>query len=300
MAHVSVLKEETVDSLNLKSDSVVVDCTLGAGGHARSILNLLGSDGVFLGLDVDPLSVEANSDLMSYAATVHLRVSNFRHLKKELEALHLTPDAIMADLGWRSEQFADGEKGFSFQVDEPLLMTFGNPKDYQFTAHEVVNYWDEESLIDILFGYGEEPAARRIAKAIVAARKSELIATSKQLAEIVTRALPPHRRRGKIHPATKTFQAIRITVNDELQALRELISGGFDSLAPEGRLAIISFHSLEDRVVKKAFRTFVQSNQGQVINKKPIVPTQSEIAENRRSRSAKLRVIEKTTSRHEN
>lgn len=300
MAHVSVLKAEAVDNLNLKTDSVVVDCTLGAGGHARSILHLLGEDGIFVGFDVDPLSVESSTDLMSYPATVHLRAVNFRHIKSELENLNLCPDAILADLGWRTEQFTEGEKGFSFQVDEPLLMTFGNPKGYQFTAHEMVNYWDEQSLVDILFGYGEEPGARRIAKAIVAERKNELIATSRQLADIVTKALPHHRRHGKIHAATKTFQAIRITVNDELQALETLIKDGFDCLKTDGRLAIISFHSLEDRVVKRAFRALAQGDMGRLVNKKPIVPSLEELKENRRSRSAKLRVIEKISSRNEN
>jgi 16S rRNA (cytosine1402-N4)-methyltransferase len=196
-------------------------------------------------------------------------------------------------LGWRMEQFSDGQKGFSFQHDGPLHMTFGEPEDYPFTAEDIVNDWDEAVLADIFYGYADERYARRIASAIVRARKESRITTTKQLSQIVEESLPAVARRGKIHPATKTFQALRIAVNNELGVLEEFVKDSLSVLSPGGRLGIITFHSIEDRVVKHLFREFKEADQGVLTPKKPIVPTREELLTNPRSRSAKLRVITK-------
>lgn len=292
MKHIPVLLEETVSVLGLGPDSVVFDCTFGGGGHASRIIHQLGSKGVYVGIDADPVAL-TNVSLQG-EAKIQLVNRNFSEIKNLADELKLRPTAILADLGWRSDQFEAGDKGFSFQKDEPLLMTFGDPEKSLFTAHDVVNDWKEESLADIIYGYGEERFSRRIAKAIVRAREEAPIETSKQLAEIVSAAYPAIARRGRIHPATKTFQAIRITVNDELGALKKLLSDGFEILEPGGRLAIISFHSLEDRIVKRFFDEKSRDLAALKLIKKPIVASDEERLANPRSRSAKLRVIEKS------
>lgn len=292
MKHVPVLLEETVSVLGLGKDSVVFDCTMGGGGHGTAILGHLGASGIYVGIDADPVAI-SQVDLKGKAA-IHLVNQNFSEIKEIAHELDLRPTAILADLGWRSDQFEAGDRGFSFQKDEPLLMTFGNPEKYLFTARDIVNDWKEESLADIIYGYGEERFSRRIAKAIVKAREDAPIETSKQLAEIIWGAYPAIARKGRIHPATKTFQALRITVNDELGALKKLLQDGFEILAPGGRLAIISFHSLEDRLVKRFFEEKTRDQQALKLIKKPIVASDEEREENPRSRSAKLRVIEKT------
>lgn len=291
MSHIPVLLEDTVSVLGLKDDSVVFDCTLGAGGHGARILQTLGRKGVYVGIDADSIAV--NSAELKGEARVELVNDNFANIAAVSERLGLRPTAILADLGWRSEQFEGGGKGFSFQKDEPLLMTFGNPETHVFTAHDVVNDWQEESLADIIYGYGEERFARRIAKGIVKARNDAPIETSKQLADIVFHAYPAVARHGRIHPATKTFQAIRITVNDEIGSLKKLLEDGFEILAPGGRVAIISFHSLEDRLVKKFFDQKNRDLEALKLIKKPIVASDEERQTNPRSRSAKLRVLEK-------
>lgn len=291
--HKTVLKKEAIDSLDLKPNSVVVDCTLGVGGHAGSIVEKLSSQGVFLGIDADESAVSSLEKLKASSAEVHLVCGNFRNLKSILSGLSLTPTAILADLGWRTDQFESGGKGFSFTSDDPLLMTYGDPASYTFTAADVVNDWAEESIADVIYGYGEEQYSRRIAKAIVENRKSKVIDTAAELAKIVESATPVSYHRKRIHPATKTFQALRIVVNDELGSLETLLKDGFQSLAPGGRMTIISFHSLEDRLVKKTFRELEHDKRGRRINKKPIIATKEELEVNPRARSAKLRTIEK-------
>jgi 16S rRNA (cytosine1402-N4)-methyltransferase len=291
--HIPVLLLETVSVLALEKDSAVIDATLGGGGHARAILEILSEKGIYLGIDADPVAIDKQQDLKDHQATVHLANGNFTNIKAIAASHQLVPDAILADLGWRSDQFESGGRGFSFQKDEPLLMTFGDPKSHLFTALDVVNDWSETSLADIIYGYGEERFSRRIAKAIVDARKKERIETSLQLAEIVKSAMPRFLQGGRIHPATKTFQAIRITVNDELKALESLLNDGFEILKPGGRLAIISFHSLEDRLVKRFFNQKVRDQEALKLIKKPIVAGDEERTTNPRSRSAKLRVVEK-------
>lgn len=293
MKHIPVLLEETISVLALQSESTVIDCTLGGGGHARAILEQIGPRGTYVGIDADPRAIEMADELRKSVATVHLVKDNFRSIKRIIEDLGVKPDAILADLGWRSDQFETGGKGFSFNSDDPLLMTFGDPTAHVFTASDIVNEWEESSISDVLYGYGEEKRARRIAHAIVAARARGPIKTARELSDIVVAATPAFARHGKIHPATRTFQAIRIAVNDELGALTDLLRDGFEILGPQGRLAIISFHSLEDRLVKRFMKEKIDEGKALRLIKKPITANAEEREENPRSRSAKLRVIEK-------
>lgn len=294
MTHTTVLKTEAVDMLALKSDACVLDCTLGAGGHTNEILSRLDSKGYLLSLDADQTALDTYRAAKNTKATHALRCANFKDLlyvsaKEQLGHY----DAILADLGWRSEQFESGNKGFSFLHDENLLMTYGDPEKYEFTAHDIINTWAEESIADVIYGYGGERAARLIAKAIIQARSVAPINTTAQLATVIEATAGKFYRRSKIHSATKTFQALRITVNDELGALKTLLADGFSLLAPGGRMAIISFHSLEDRIVKQTFREKAHDQVGTLVTKKPMIPTLEEIGNNPRARSAKLRVIEK-------
>lgn len=298
MKHITVLQQEAVHALNLKQDSVVVDCTLGSGGHAQEILKQIGKGGMYIGIDVDKTAIEANGHLETLSkAKVILVEDNFRYIQDVLTKLEVGQvNAIIADLGWRMEQF-DGEagepRGFSFKRNEPLAMTFGSSRDYAFTAYDIVNEWAEEDIANVIYAYGEEGYSRRIARAIVEKREESPICTSLELAQTVMDSVPRAYAHKRIHPATKTFQALRIAVNDEFDALRELLLEGFNCLAPQGRMAIITFHSLEDRIVKETFRTFTRDQKGVLVNKKPQGPTQEELQANPRSRSAKLRTIEK-------
>ncbi len=297
MRHVTVLKEASVDALNLESGSVVVDCTLGAGGHGWEIVSHLGPDGIYIGIDADPTAITQNEERFAQATpTIHLVERNFSELQSILTELNIdNVDAILADLGWRMEQF-DGSsglpRGFSFQSDEPIHMTYGDPATYSFTAVDIINDWAEADIANVIYGYGEERAARKIAKAIVAARTTTPITTARELATLVegvVRTSP----RAKTHPATRTFQALRIAVNDEFAVLEQLIADAVLALRPGGRLAIISFHSLEDRIVKHTFRAFAHDQIAAVITKKPITATPEELQVNPRARSAKLRILEK-------
>lgn len=298
MKHITVFKEKAIELLSLSADSVVVDCTLGAGGHGEEILKVLGKKGTYIGIDADPTAIETAGETFSQCdATVHLVNDNFRNLTSILEELSIQHvDAVLADLGWRMEQFS-GEtnlpRGFSFSADEPLSMTFGNPSRYAFTAADIVNDWDEEDIANVIYGYGQDRFARRIAKAIVEQRKQGPIETAKELGELVKAAVPGIARKGRTHPATKTFQGLRIAVNDEFEALNDLLHTGFDALAPSGRMVIISFHSLEDRMVKEYFKQLVRDQKGVLVHKKPLAPEHEEISHNPRARSAKLRTIEK-------
>jgi 16S rRNA (cytosine1402-N4)-methyltransferase len=294
MKHISVLPEEAVDALHLNKDATVVDATLGAGGHARLILSHLDKNGTYIGFDADNTAIEALVDLKQAKATVHLVHSNFVHIQTELAKLHIeSVDAILADLGWRTDQFTDGGKGFSFTSDDSLFMTYGDPSQYSFTAGDIVNGWDADDIANVLFGYGEERYSRQIAKAIVEYRKKNTIKTAAELAEIIFTSVPVSYRHGRIHPATKSFQGLRIAVNDEFKVLEDFLVSAWQCLAPNGRLAIISFHSLEDRIVKHTFRNFAQAQSGVLITKRPIVASPEELKANPRARSAKLRIIQK-------
>ena len=290
--HITVLKTEAVELLAIQAGATVLDCTLGAGGHSREILKKLAT-GRLVSLDADQTALDA-FDAGNTSATHELVCANFKDVQTTSLKLGISSyDAILADLGWRSEQFEAGQKGFSFLQDEPLLMTYGDPEQYDFTAYDIVNTWEESSIADVIYGYGGERAARKIAKAIVTARNHAEIKSSQQLADLLESTIGHFYRRTKIHPATKTFQALRIAVNDELGALKTLLHDGFSLLAPGGRLAIISFHSLEDRLVKQTFKQLAHDQQGMLVTKKPVTPTEAEVNANPRARSAKLRVIEK-------
>jgi 16S rRNA (cytosine1402-N4)-methyltransferase len=293
--HITVLEQEAVEALKLTDAAVVVDATMGSLGHTRRIATQLGVRGTVIGIDADQAAVDAAHAAFTKAScTTHFVTANFRTLQKQLVLLHIEKvDAILADLGWRMEQFSGNGRGFSFMVDEPLIMTFGDPKGYAFTARDIVNEWREADIVNVLKGYGEERYARRIAHGIVTAREESPIETTGALVAVIEQSVPAVYRRGRIHPATKTFQALRITVNDELDALTEFVAQSIDALRDGGRLAIITFHSIEDRIVKQLFRTYARDQKGIVVTKKPIVPGTEEIAENKRARSAKLRIFEK-------
>ena len=200
----------------------------------------------------------------------------------------------MLDLGLSSDQFETSGRGFTFKNDEPLLMTFKkNPDQGDLTAYQIVNTWEEENIADVIYGYGEEKYSRRIAKAIVNYREKKAIEKTSELVEIISNSVPVFYKRGRIHPATRTFQALRIAVNDELNTLKRGLERGFARLASGGRIAVISFHSLEDRIVKNFNKEKEELEQARIITKKPIVPSEDEVRENPRSRSAKLRILEK-------
>lgn len=296
MAHTSVLLQEAIDGLELQSGDIYLDATVGSGGHMEEVWRRFKDQIILAGIDADEMSVAITKEKLDLSgAKAKLAVLNFRNINQAPEILGIkNPTKILFDLGWSSDQFEEGGRGFSFQKDEPLVMSFKSKADEEdTTAYDVVNKWQEESLADVIYGYGEEKYARRIAKAIVQAREEKEIKTSSELAEIVKKAVPIFYRFGRIHSATKTFQAIRIAVNDELRALEEGIAKGFEILKNGGRIAVISFHSLEDRIVKRFFKLKQENNEGEIINKKIITPNEEEIKINPRSRSAKLRILKK-------
>ncbi|MBM3272566.1 16S rRNA (cytosine(1402)-N(4))-methyltransferase RsmH [Candidatus Kaiserbacteria bacterium] len=290
VAHRSVLLHEAIEGLALNGDDTVVDATLGGAGHAAAIAGRLSSAGTFIGFDLDHDAIGRAQDALAGApANVLLIESNFRNLKRELASRGIdSVTKVLFDLGWSSFQLSVG-RGFSFLRDEPLLMTYtADPS--ALTAEEIVNEWEESSLADVIFGWGEERYARRIAKRIVETRSLTPIMTTFQLVAVIKEAVPATYRYGPIHPATRTFQALRIAVNDEMGALEEGLAAAWDMLAPGGRIAVITFHSIEDRIVKQAFLRYSQAD-GTRITRKPIVPSAAELVENPRARSAKLRII---------
>jgi 16S rRNA (cytosine1402-N4)-methyltransferase len=295
MVHISVLLHESVDNLNLAPGAVFLDGTVNSGGHSAEVLTKLRGNVTVVGLDMDADALARAKENLGTGENIHLVQSNFRNLDKALDGLGIKQiNGALFDLGISSNQIEESGRGFTFRAPEPLLMTMkANPDADDTTAYDVVNNWQLQSIVDILTGFGEEQFAWRIANAIVAARELGPIKTSDQLAAIITGAVPLWYRFRRLHPATKTFQAIRIAVNDELGALSEGLQKAFDRLAPGGRLAVISFHSLEDRIVKHFFKKLVEEGRALGITKKPILPSDQEQMDNPRSRSAKLRVIEK-------
>lgn len=285
---------EVVDALKVQNGSVIVDATLGSGGHADAIIAKLGAAGTYIGIDADKEATDAFVERFGTRERVHIVTRNFRDVHEVAFGLgFFQVNGIVADLGWRMEQFSGNGKGFSFLVDEPLIMTFGDPTHYPFTARDIVNEWKEEDLRNVLKGYGEERFAGRIARRIVAAREVAPIETSGVLARLVTEAVPGFWRSRRTHPATQTFQALRIAVNDELDALRQFLDASISLLGSKGRLVIITFHSIEDRIVKHTMRQFEHDQKGHVVTKKPVVAQEDELKLNPRARSAKLRIFEK-------
>lgn len=295
-SHTPVLLQETIEGLALKEGDRVFEGTVGLGGHSEEIMKLLGTRGVYIGIDEDTIALaHAEERLTSYPCTKIFRWGNFRNIDQLLDDMgYPAVDKILFDIGLSNLQLEGSGRGFSFKRDEPLLMTFQvAPREGALTAREIINEWAEESLIDIFKGYGEERFAGRIARAIISARETKSIETTGELVGIIENAVPRFARSGKIHPATKVFQALRITVNDELGALREGLAKGFARLTPGGRIAVISFHSLEDRIVKNFFKERANDGSGIMVTKKPVVPRDQEITNNPKSRSAKLRILEK-------
>lgn len=296
MPHTPVLLKEIVEGLAPKEGDYILDCTLDNGGHSAALCRAAGGKASVIGIDLDRDALDrARENLASCGCVLRLYEESFRHLDEVLRRERIPAvNRILFDLGLSTEQLDESGRGFSFRKDEPLLMTFKKePAESDLTAFDIVNNWDEENLAQILSAYGEERAAKRIARGIVLARKEKTIATTFALVSVIERVVRPAGKRGKIHPATKTFQALRITVNDEIQALREGLEKALAFLAPNGRMAVISFHSLEDRLTKNFFREAAAAGKVRLVTKKPIAPSESEVRGNPRSRSAKLRIVEK-------
>lgn len=310
--HDSVLMQEVLKALAVQPSDTVVDATVGGAGHFATLLAALGEGGVIVGIDADSAAVGRGRsayalDRRPERPIAHLVNDNFRNLARILERLGIGQvDKILFDLGWSGYQIA-APRGFSFQQDEPLLMTYGLPAQAgeggpstglgtSETAADIVNSSREEDLANIIFTYGEEHFARSIARSIVAVRSKGRILTTGALVAAIAAGTPRWYQQGKIHPATKTFQALRIAVNDEIGSLREGLAAALAALAPGGRLAVISFHSIEDRIVKNILRGATETGLGTMHPKKPIVPSRAEILHNRRARSAKLRVFERVAT----
>ncbi|MEK7575394.1 MAG: 16S rRNA (cytosine(1402)-N(4))-methyltransferase RsmH [Patescibacteria group bacterium] len=296
MAHTSVLLQEILTGLDIKSNDIFFDGTINGGGHSFAVSEKLGAEGTIIGTDLDGNAiVKAGERLKGAKAKVILKQASFRTIDFVLAYASVPKvNKILLDLGLSSNQFDESGRGFSFQKDEPLLMTFNNkPGESDLTAEGIVNHWDEENIAQIIESYGEDRFAKKIAHAIVFARQRGEIKTTTELVEIIKSALPGKELHKRLHPATKTFQALRITVNDELGALNEGLKKGFEHLTACGRMAVISFHSLEDRAVKNFFKQMASEEKAVIITKRPLVATEQEIIENPRSRSAKLRIIEK-------
>lgn len=306
--HKSVLFNECIDNLNIKPDGIYVDGTLGGGGHSSGICEKLGPDGILIGIDRDKDAINAASQrLKDYECKKIFVQDNYSNIKGVLEQLGIAKiDGALLDLGVSSFQLDNEERGFSYMNEAPLDMRMN--QDDSFSAFQVVNEYSQQELFRIIKEYGEEKWASRIASFIVKAREGKPIDTTTQLVDVIKAAIPASARRNGPHPAKRTFQAIRIEVNDELGQLEKAVDNFCDVLAKEGRLCIITFHSLEDRIVKNIFNTranpctcpkeFPVCICGKVadvkkVSGKPIVPSKEELEENPRSRSAKLRVSEK-------
>ncbi len=296
MIHESVLLKETLGLLKPKKGETVLDATVDGGGHALEICKLIGKEGKLIGIDQDPrLMKEAEKRLSGEKCGVVLLNGNFRHLDELLRSVNVgIVDVVLFDLGMSSLQLEDSKAGFSFLKDEPLIMNYSQPlQGNELTAQEIVNSFPEEEIFEILKNYGEERYARRISRNIADCRKREPIKTTFDLVKIISRSVPHGYERGRIHFATRTFQALRIAVNDELDALKEGLMKAWRVLKVDGRIAVISFHSLEDRIVKNYFKEKAKEGSGLLLVKKPVIAGENEIKFNPRSRSAKLRAIVK-------
>lgn len=306
--HKSVLLKETIDSLNIQPDGIYVDGTLGGGGHAYEVCRRLGSHGKFIGIDQDEEAIQAAGlRLSEFGDMVTIVRSNYVSIEEILKSLGIERvNGIVLDLGVSSHQLDTPERGFSYKTDAPLDMRMDVRND--LTAKDIVNTYDEMKLYRIIRDYGEDRFARNIAKHIVRARQEKCIETTGELTEIIKAAIPAKIRMNSGHPAKKTFQAIRIELNRELDVLNNSIDKMIDLLADKGRISIITFHSLEDRIVKTRFKNNEnpctcppdfpvcvcgKKPKGRIITRKPIVPGDTELENNKRAKSSKLRVFEK-------
>ena len=306
--HISVLLDETIDGLDIKPDGIYVDGTLGGGGHSYEILKRLSPKGRLIGIDQDGEALKAAGErLKEFENQITLVRSNYCEIDKVLKELNVEKvDGILLDIGVSSYQLDNLERGFSYKSDAPLDMRMDTRQE--LTAADVVNTYSENELFKIIKDYGEDKFAKNIAKHIVLARKEKPLETTKELSEVIKRAIPMKVQAKGGHPAKKTFQAIRIEVNQELTVLKESIDKMIDLLKPNGRICIITFHSLEDRIVKTKFRenenpctcppnfpvcVCGKKSKGKVITRKPIIPSEEEMTENKRSKSSKLRIFER-------
>lgn len=294
--HIPVLLKETIGGINAKEGDTIIDGTINGGGHSEGILKIIGEKGRLVGIDQDGEVLDKLREKWKDRKNILLTRDNFRNLDKVLETLKIEKaNGILLDIGVSSSQLDNSGRGFSFSKDEPLLMTMRTEFDESgLTAKEIVNDWNEKDLADAIWRYGEERFSRRIAKNIVRRREIKPIETTFELADVIRESVPGYYRKShRINCATRTFQALRIAVNDELGALKEGLEKASARLEQGGRLAVISFHSLEDRIVKNYFKEISAKGEGKIITKKPTIPTEEEIKNNPRSRSAKLRVLEK-------
>ncbi len=293
--HIPVLADTLTEQVVVPRNGIVVDATIGQGGHSLLFGEQLGQNGTLIGFDVDENALTRSSQrLKGLACRVLLIHSNFAGIREALFSHGIErADFILADLGYSSDQLLDLKIGISFTKDMPLDMRID--RSLETSAADIVNGMDETSLADLIFEFGQDRASRRIARFIVRLREHEPIETTGQLAAIVCKALyrPGRKKRDRIHPATRTFQALRIAVNHELDNLTQLLGNAPELLNPDGRLAVISFHSLEDRIVKYDFRDKATEGIYKVLTKKPLVATDKEVQANRRARSAKLRLAQR-------
>ena len=306
--HYSVLLDETIENLNIKPDGIYLDGTLGGGGHSEAILKRLSPKGRLIGIDQDDAAIAAASERLSvFGDRVTVLRNNYRNARTALEQIGITKvDGIVLDLGVSSYQLDNEERGFSYRYDTNLDMRMDRRQS--LTAKDIVNEYSEMELFHIIKDYGEDQFAKNIAKHIVKAREKKKLETTFELNEIIKAAIPAKMRAVGGHPSKRTFQAIRIECNKELEVLKDSLDEMIDMLSPGGRFCIITFHSLEDRIVKAAFRrnenpcicppefpvcTCGKKSKGKVISRKPILPSAKELEENSRSKSAKLRVFER-------
>ena len=291
MIHTAVLKKEVLEYLDPKQNENFVDCTIGEGGHAEDMLKKNGPEGKVLGIDLDPQQIGAAQWLhVQFKERIILVNDSYTNLTEIIERKNFGPvNGILLDLGMSSAQLEAAHKGFSFQIDQGLDMRYNDETNY-LTAEKIINEWPEEKIEEILKDYSEEKFAKKIAKNIVEQRKQGRIKTTFQLIKIIKDATPSAYWRGKIHYATRTFQALRIAVNDELENVKKVLPQAISILAPEGRLAVISFHSLEDRIIKIFLASEFKNRTIKILTKKPVTASREELGKNPRSRSAKLRV----------
>ena len=306
--HTSVLLWETIEGLKIKPQGIYVDGTLGGGGHSREIAARLGEGGRLIGIDQDEAAIRAAGERLSpFGEKVSILRGNFRDTRELLAACGVSQiDGMVLDLGVSSYQLDTQERGFSYRFDAPLDMRMDQRQS--LTARDIVNTWEERELFRVIRDYGEDKFAKNIARHIVAARQKKPIETTEELNGIIRAAIPARMRSEKGHPSKRTFQAIRIECNGELQALEDSLEGLIDLLAPGGRICIITFHSLEDRIVKNAFRNAANPcicppefpvcicgkvSRGRVVTSKPVLPGKEEMEVNPRAKSAKLRIFEK-------